>query len=300
MIELWVPLTIAAAFIQTARTALQKKLLASLPNPFVNFARYAFGAPIAVVMFFSWSWLGAASVPQLTVELVAWCAVIALTQILGTWGLIAALVTRNMAVAVTFAKTETLQTALLSTLILGEQLAPLGWLAIVLSALGIVALTWPAGRQPGQKRASFKGGGYGLFAGAMFGLSATAIRTASIGLGDYDFITRSLLVLAVTMALQLLLLGLYLLWRDPAGFRPFLRNWPLSLGVGIASVAGSIGWFTAMTLQKAAYVQALGQIELVLSILVTRVAFREFVTRLEALGIALFGIGVAIILLLRA
>jgi drug/metabolite transporter (DMT)-like permease len=300
MLELWVPLTIAAAFIQTIRTALQKKLLASLPNPFVNFARYAFGAPIAAVVFLLWAWLGSERVPALSMGLVSWCAVIAISQILGTWGLIAALATRNMAAAVTFAKTETLQTALLSALILGEELAPLGWLAIILSAAGIIALSLPVRRQPGRPAGSLEGAAYGLFAGAMFGLSATAIRTASTGLGDYDFLTRSLLVLAVTTALQLLMLGLYLAWQNRAGFKPFLRTWPLSLAVGVASVAGSIGWFTAMTLQKAAYVQALGQIELVISMLVTRFAFREPVTRLEALGIALFGIGIAIMLMMRA
>ena len=300
MLELWIPITIAAAGIQSVRTALQKHLLGSLPNAFVNLARYAFGAPIAVGVFLAWVWLAAADVPNVTLTLIFWCTIIALTQILGTWGLIAAFATRNLAVAVTFSKTEALQTALLSTLILGEQLALVGWLAILLSVLGIVVLTIPpSGTTRFSSPTALKGAAYGLFAGAMFGLSATAIRTASIGLGDHDFLTKSLLVLAITTSLQLVLLGGLLVWKDRAGFGPFFQCWRMNLAIGVASVSASAGWFTAMTLQKSAYVQALGQIELVFSIIVTRLAFRDPLTRWEVGGIALFIIGIGIVLLSR-
>jgi drug/metabolite transporter (DMT)-like permease len=296
MFELWIPITVAAACIQALRTALQKHMFTTLPNRYVNFARYAFGAPLAVAAIATWTWFGPHSVPNLSANLIIWCAVIGLAQILGTWGLICAFTTRNMATAVTFAKTETLQTALLSIIILGEQLTPMGWIAILLSGLGILVLTLPVASGPVSAPDAWKGAAYGLFAGAMFGLSATAIRTASLGLGDYDFISRSLLVLAVTTVLQLLMLGCFLLWRDRAGFAAFLRAWPLALIIGLTSIAGSAGWFAAMTLQKAAYVQALGQIELVISVIITRAAFREFISRWELLGIALFGIGISIVL----
>ena len=46
--ELWVALSLAAAVLQAVRTGLQRHLATSLPNHFVNFARFAFGAPLAV------------------------------------------------------------------------------------------------------------------------------------------------------------------------------------------------------------------------------------------------------------
>ena len=44
-------------------------------------------------------------------------------------------------------------------------------------------------------------------------------------------------------------------------------------------MAGTMGWFTAFTLQKAAYVYALGQVELILSLAASVLFFRESVTR---------------------
>ena len=67
--------------------------------------------------------------------------------------------------------------------------------------------------------------------------------------------------------------------------------------VGIAGMLGSVGWFTAMTIQNAAYVRALGQIELVFTFIAAQVVFRERSTRLELGGIALIVAGILILLL---
>lgn len=50
---------------------------------------------------------------------------------------------------------------------------------------------------------------------------------------------------------------------------------------------GSVGWFTAMTLEQASYVRAFGQIEFVFALLVSTRFFRERYTRKELVGIAL-------------
>ena len=145
--ELWVLISLAAAALQAVRTALQKHLAASLPNHFVNFARFAFGAPLAAIMLCAWLSATYAQVPTISVGLIGWCALIAVSQIMGTWALISAFRTRNFAVAITFSKTETLQTALLSLIIIGEALPSAAWVAIGLSVVGIAALTTPAGRR---------------------------------------------------------------------------------------------------------------------------------------------------------
>ena len=49
MVELWVPITIAAAFLQNARSALQKSLKAELSNNGATYVRFVFGAPFAAV-----------------------------------------------------------------------------------------------------------------------------------------------------------------------------------------------------------------------------------------------------------
>ena len=45
--------------------------------------------------------------------------------------------------------------------------------------------------------------------------------------------------------------------------------------IGLTSVGGSLGWFVAFTLQTAAYVNALGQIELIFSLIVSTLVFKE-------------------------
>jgi drug/metabolite transporter (DMT)-like permease len=62
---------------------------------------------------------------------------------------------------------------------------------------------------------------------------------------------------------------------------------------------GSLGWFTAFALTNAAYVRALGQIELVFSYLSAVFFFRERVTRMEVIGIAILVLGIVTLVLER-
>ena len=59
----------------------------------------------------------------------------------------------------------------------------------------------------------------------------------------------------------------------------------------------SAGWFTAMTIQNAAYVRALGQIELVFTFIAARLVFRERARTSETAGIVLVVAGILILLL---
>jgi len=60
-----------------------------------------------------------------------------------------------------------------------------------------------------------------------------------------------------------------------------------------------MGWFTAMTIQNAAYVRALGQIELVFTFISSHFIFGERTNRLEFIGIALVAGGILMLLFAR-
>ena len=62
-------------------------------------------------------------------------------------------------------------------------------------------------------------------------------------------------------------------------------------------MVGSIGWFTAFTLENAAYVRAVGQIELVFTFIASVFFFRERTNRPELLGIALIVVAILILVL---
>ena len=67
--------------------------------------------------------------------------------------------------------------------------------------------------------------------------------------------------------------------------------------VGIIGMAGSVCWFTAFSLQNAAYVSALGRIELVFTFIASVFFFREKATWTEIVGILLIVCAIMLILL---
>ena len=109
----------------------------------------------------------------------------------------------------------------------------------------------------GQKVSSAKDNG------AIFAIAAGTIREASKLLPDGDFMVRGITVLACMNTIQVVLMGLYLARRDRPQLGKVWVSWRSSIWVGIFSVLGSAGWALAMTLENAALVRAVGQIELV-------------------------------------
>ncbi|MEE8287722.1 MAG: EamA family transporter, partial [Gammaproteobacteria bacterium] len=89
----------------------------------------------------------------------------------------------------------------------------------------------------------------------------------------------------------------YVAVRSPAQFATMARQWRISTFVGLTSALGSIGWFTAMTVERAAYVKALGQVEFLFALAISTLFFRERTTRVELMGMTLVAGGVVILLL---
>jgi drug/metabolite transporter (DMT)-like permease len=86
--------------------------------------------------------------------------------------------------------------------------------------------------------------------------------------------------------MQMVAMVLWLRWRDPGQVRAVWAARRIAVWVGLMSMAGSFCWFTAFTLQNAAYVNAVGQVELVFSALVSVLIFREAVSVREWAGMA--------------
>ena len=80
---IWIPITVAAAGFQTARTALQHRLRALLSVSGAGFVRYLWGAPLAFAAVVS-GWLGGAEMPSAAMRFWPTIAAAGLGQILGT------------------------------------------------------------------------------------------------------------------------------------------------------------------------------------------------------------------------
>jgi len=209
---------------------------------------------------------------------------------------------RNFAVGTTFSKTEVAQVAIFGLILLGDKITLTASIAIAISVAGVLIMS--AGQTKVTLSSLFTSLGekatlLGLTCGAFLGLSVVFFRAAALSLEHGNFIMAACYTLAISVVLQTLMMGAYLLWKERQTLTDVLVCWRPASMVGLAGMLGSVGWFTAFTLQNAAYVRALGQIELLFTFLVTVFFFREKTTKLEVVGIILVVIGIVLLLLWR-
>ena len=287
--DAWIPITIAAALAQTLRFMAQKHLKATaLTTGGATLARFLFAAPLvagAVTVYgqargFAW--------PPLSAAFWAYAMLGGLAQILATMCVVALFQYRNFAVGITFKKTEVMLTAVMGYLILGDVVSPLGAVAVAVGFIGVLWLSEPpGGAARGVSRFLNRAAGLGLLSGVFFAISAVGYRGAVLELADGDTAFRAGVTLAVVTAAQSLALGGWLSWREPGQVTAVFRDWRVAGLTGLLSMIGSFCWFAAFSLQNAAYVFALGQVELIFSLLAATLWFREKITGKEVAGMAI-------------
>ncbi len=87
--------------------------------------------------------------------------------------------------------------------------------------------------------------------------------------------------------------------EEPSELARIRKAWKPALFVGFVGASASFGWFMAMTLQKAAIVKALAQIELIFTFASSVFFFKEHINRTEIVGCALIVAGILVLILLR-
>lgn len=300
MFELWIPITIAAAFLQNLRSALQKHLKGRLSTSGATFARFGYGFPVALlyVVFLHYAIGFPFSSPN--VEFFLWTALGGASQIGATALLVYLFGLRNFAVGTAYSKTETVQAAMFGAVFLGDSLSWPAVLAIMISLVGVMAISLAK-----------SGGGFtnlvqaftqrttviGLASGALFGISAVAYRGGSLSLEAPHFLMQAGYTLVWATAMQSIAMLIYIRIREPGQLTQIAKAWKVASIVGAAGALGSVGWFTAMTIQNVAYVRALGQIELVFTFIASVFFFHEKSTRAEVIGIILIVAGILLLLL---
>lgn len=300
--ELWIPITLAAALFQAWRTALQQRLRAVLSINAAGFVRYFYALPVGAVLVAGFYGGGGVPLPSVTGRFLGMCALGGALQIVGTNLLIAAFGFRGFAVGTAYAKTEAAQTALLAWLLLGERLPAVAVAGILVGVAGVLVLSL-AGRQLRLRtilRDTFQPAALcGLGTGATFALTGICIKEANRALGGglpLDLVRQASFVLLVTNLMQSLMQGAWLAWREPDQLRAALRLWRRAAWVGALSACGSACWFSGFALAPVALVRALGQVEVVFMLLFSRFYLRETLRRAEVIGLAAVMGGVGLIL----
>jgi drug/metabolite transporter (DMT)-like permease len=300
--ELWIPITLAAAFLQNLRSALQKYLKGVMGTTGATFVRFGFGAPFALVFVALLHWWGGYALPEPGLRFAAWAMIGGIAQIAGTALLVYLFSFRNFVVGTAYSKTEPLQAAAFGFLLLGETINLAATIAIVTGVLGVLIISVSRtnlSRAALSSALTSRPAMIGIASGAAFGISAVAYRSASLSLDAPNFVVQAAVTLAFVTVFQSAVMIAWMALREPAEFGRIARAlWP-SLLVGMAGITASACWFMAMTIQNVAYVRALGQVELVFTFLASVLFFRETVTRLELAGTLLIVAGIVALLYFR-
>ena len=297
--ELWIPLTIGAAFFQNIRSALQKHLSGKLSTLGAAYVRFLYALPIALIYLGGLTVYAGAPLPDINSRFLLYAVLGGICQIMFTVFLLWLFSFRNFAVGTTLSKLEIVAVAIFGLLLLGDTLTSTVVIAIALSVLGLIVLN--IGQSKLSAANALAGLGQkstliGLGCAAWLGLSVVLFRSASLSLQYDQFLMAAAFTLFIVLVIQTLIMGVLMAMRDIEEFKKVFVYWRPACAVGISGGLASIGWFSAFTLQNASYVRALGQIELVFTFIVTLFWFREKVGHAEVLGIALIMGGIILLL----
>lgn len=297
---IWLPATLIGGALQAWRTAVQRQVSKTLSVNAAGLVRYLYGLPFALCITLIYhqaiapgGWAGFGW------SVVAFSAAAGLAQIIATNLLLMAFQHRNFIVGTAYSKTEAAQGALLSMLLLGERLSLLAWCGIGAGIIGVMILSTGGKRMSagdfiralGQPAAR-----YGIASGLFFAFTAVGVRLATIEVGISDPISAALTVLPITVGLQVLMQGAWVMIREPEQVRAVFSTWRVSGQVGLLSSIGSACWFTGFATAPVALVRIVGQSEVIFTLSFAHFYLRERLKRSEIAGLLLVVTGVVLAL----
>jgi drug/metabolite transporter (DMT)-like permease len=301
---LWAVFTVIAAFAQTLRNAMQRELTATLGTVGATHVRFLFGFPFVLVFLAGVLLATGTPLPRPGWIFWPWTILGAFAQVAATALMLAAMGERSFVVTIAYIKTEPIQVAVFGLIFLGDALTLPMMTAIIVATAGVVIMSTKSpnpslsrkrgkiGWRPGGIRPTLTG----LVSGAMFALSAIGFRGAILDLELPSFVMAATFTLAVGIAMQAVVLSLYLGLRSPGVLFAIARAWKPSLSAGLAGAVASQFWFLAFALATAASVRTLALIEVLFAQLIARFAFGQRTSAREALGMLLVVAGVGLLL----
>jgi drug/metabolite transporter (DMT)-like permease len=298
--ETWILITISAAFLQNIRSSLQKHLKNVMGTSGATFVRFGFGVPFAIMFLTFFMVWGNHSFPSFNQDFFFWVVIAAISQIIAQALLVHMFSYRNFAVGTAYSRTEPLQAALFGLLFLSEKASTAVLAAIAISMFGVMLIS--VARTDITPKSIFaslysRTALIGLSSGAVFGIAAVAYRAASLSLEGPNFIIQAAITLTIAIILQSIIMIVWIYWQDRSELMRIRAAWKTGLIVGLVGASASFGWFMAMTLQQAALVKAVAQIEMIFTFISSVFIFKEKINRIEVIGCLLIISGILALVL---
>jgi drug/metabolite transporter (DMT)-like permease len=281
----WILFTLGAVVMQTVRNALQSKLSGAVNTSGVTLSRFILAPPIALVYLLILYSSSASQAPEFSGTFIAVILCASLLQIAATSLMVILFKQKNFAIGAGLAKSEALVAGVVGMLFFGSYLTPLGWAGIVIGAIAVFVLS-SGNRLHGI---SVKTMVIGLACGTCFALTSLLVREASHMLNVQHTMAAAWVLLWV-LCVQTISLSGYIALTKPFVFRQLTNAKSQVLAISTVSCLGSICWFTAMALQHVALVKTLGQLEVLLTLVLSHYWLKNAVTKREIAGLLLIGL----------
>ncbi|MGF1763075.1 multidrug transporter [Aliivibrio kagoshimensis] len=288
---MWIFFTFLAASMQAWRNAFQSQLSKEVNIAGVTLARFLWASPIAAAYLFALYLWQPVAMPTVTHQFILFVLGASAMQILATALMVKLFKLKNFAVGAGLAKSEALVAAVLGVIFFGTQLSLLGWLGVIVGGIAVFMMSSKQGFRGLSPQTIL----LGLACGTAFALTSLWVREASLQL-TLPFQHRAAWVLLLVITIQTLVLLTYLLLKDRTALKALFDRPKLTLLTSTTSCLGSIGWFSAMSLQAVPYVKTLGQVEVFFTLLVATFWLKDNVKIKDMFGLILIAVAAIMVM----
>ncbi len=302
---LWILAAIIAAALQTIRSAYQKKMIPQLGEFGATYIRFFYALPFTLLIFLFWFYFLKNEIPDLSLKAMLFCLFGAFCQVAFTLSLMIVFSFRNFAAGIAFSKTEVLIAAIVEIFLLNMYFLPVVNFGIFLGVFAVVFLS--VAKQTTNildvlkkiYKSLFTFGTFlGLLTGMILAGSTLGYRMAIISVNS-PILDATIFLSAIAIVTQTIVVGIWLFLYKKEQLRAVIKYWKPSLPAGISGSGATAGWFIAFALASVAEVRAVGQVELIFSILVSIFVFKEKINKTELFGMMLLAISILIVIIAR-
>ncbi|MEZ8686654.1 multidrug transporter [Vibrio splendidus] len=287
----WIAFTLLAAFSQSWRNAFQSKLSGTMSVAGVTLARFIWAGPIALIYLCALYQWKPVSTPDFSGEFVFYIIAAAIMQILATGLMVMLFKLENYAIGAGLAKCEAPVSAVLSVLFFGTALTLTGWIGVLIGTLGVLIMSSASGWRSLSPKVFL----LGMACSTAFALTSLWVREASLSIG-LPFPHSAAWVLFLVISLQTVIICTYLFFRERDTLGLIFKKSKLVIMTSLASVIGSLGWFSAMSLQAVPYVKTLGQVEVIFMVLISYFWLGQSIARKDILALILLSIAAVLVM----
>ena len=299
---LWIFVAIFAAALQTFRSAFQKRMIPEIGKFGATYIRFIYALPFTFLIFIFWFYILDNLIPELNEKAILYCFVGALCQVLFTLLLMIIFSYRNFAAGIAFSKTEVLFAALIETFFLNIIFLPIINIGIFLGVFAVIFLS-VAKETTSIKDVFIKISKsfftfstlVGVLTGLILAGSTVGYRMAIVNVNG-PILDATIYLSMLAVFIQSILMGIWLFYYKQNEFKLVFKFWKKSLPAGICGSGATAGWFLGFALATAAEVRAVGQVELIFSIMISLIIFKEKIQKTEFFGILMLILSILLII----